>query len=363
MQNCILKTSAPLRFITKNIYWIAAVVILAGFVKHLLLLHDLFGFSWALSVYDAVSTMVVISGSIWSILLLVRSYPTKVTLYTYALLISLLAAVIATFADLQIIDLIVRAQKDSGPYLLWLKNSMPIRFLLIWVLFAWLATNAALRKNMQALNSRFQQHTDAAALLKEAELFKLRQQLQPHFLYNSLNSISALVMISPDRAQEMIGKLSDFLRGSVRREAEEHIPIAEELRYIESYLAIESVRFGDRLKVNFEKDYDDKAVMPPFLFQPILENAIKFGLYGKTGEVAITISIRIEHGMLILKIVNPYDPDSQPPKGTGFGLTGVGRRLYLLYGRTDLLETIKEHDTFTTILKIPQGNVQGNTDR
>lgn len=306
--------------------------------------------------------MSVISGAVWGILLLVRSYPTKVTLYVYALLASLMMAFMAATVDLHLLDFVVRTEKDSGPYLVWLRDSLPVRFLIMWILFSWIATNAALRKNMQALNSRFQQHTDAAALLKEAELFKLRQQLQPHFLYNSLNSISALVLISPDRAQEMIGKLSDFLRGSVRREAEDHLPITEELRYIESYLAIESVRFGDRLRIIFEKEFGDKAIMPPFLFQPILENAIKFGLYGKTGEVEINISIKEGDGMLQLKIVNPYDEDAQPPRGTGFGLAGVGRRLYLLYARTDLLETIKEENTFTTILKIPQPHVQGNTD-
>jgi LytS/YehU family sensor histidine kinase len=220
-----------------------------------------------------------------------------------------------------------------------------------------MSTNAALRKNMQALNSRFLQHNDAAELLKEAELFKLRQQLQPHFLYNSLNSINALVMISPDKAQEMIGKLSDFLRGSVKREGEDIISVNEEIVYIESYLAIESVRFGDRLSVSFEKDYSEKATIPPFLFQPILENAIKFGLYGKTGKVQISINIKEEDNTLMLTITNPYDISYMPPKGTGFGLKGVGRRLYLLYARTDLLETSNDGQNFTTILKIPQNHV------
>ena len=226
-----------------------------------------------------------------------------------------------------------------------------------------MSTNAALNKNITALNNRFQQHADAAELLKEAELFKLRQQLQPHFLYNSLNSINALVMISPERAQDMIGKLSDFLRGSVKREAEDTILISEELVYIESYLAIESVRFGDRLQVIFEKDFNEKATIPPFLFQPILENAIKFGLYGRTGEVKINISIREIGQMAIFKVSNPYDPDSQPPRGTGFGLQGIARRLYLLYARADLLETEKNDNEFVTTLKIPQPHVQSHIDR
>ena len=164
-------------------------------------------------------------------------------------------------------------------------------------------------------------------------------------------------MIAPDSAQEMIGKLSDFLRSSVKRESEDFLPVSEELGYIQSYLAIESVRFGDRLQVHIEKEYTDDAVLPPFLLQPILENAIKFGLYGKTGAVSIMIHIALEDEMLVLTIVNPYDADTQPPKGTGFGLEGIRRRLYLLYARTDLLETHKDDHSFTTILKIPQHHV------
>lgn len=346
-----------MRFFNKNIHWILSLLIAVGAAKHAYLLHDVFGFSWNISVSDSACNMLVLALSVWSAVLLIKAYPTKVTLYTYALLMSLGLAVISVLAEMQVLSWVLRKEADYTNYISWLKGTLPVRFTLLWIFYSWIATNAALRKNMSALDNRYQQHTDAAELLKEAELFKLRQQLQPHFLYNSLNSINALVLISPDKAQEMIGKLSDFLRGSVKREAEDLIPVNEELTYIESYLAIESIRFGDRLKVNFEKTYSPDSKIPPFLFQPILENAIKFGLYGKTGEVNISITIYDEAGLLVLKITNPYDPNLQPPRGTGFGLAGVGRRLYLLYARTDLLETIKGDTEFTTILKIPQQNV------
>jgi LytS/YehU family sensor histidine kinase len=163
-------------------------------------------------------------------------------------------------------------------------------------------------------------------------------------------------MISPEKAQEMIGKLSDFMRGSVKREGEEVVKLEDELNYIESYLSIESVRFGDRLRVNLVKNIRSNDCIPPYLFQPILENAIKFGLYGNTGQVNIDIEIERTEEVLTLKISNPYDPLVQPPRGTGFGLKAVGRRLYLVFARTDLLETHKDNNTFTTILKIPQSN-------
>lgn len=329
--------------------------------KHVLILHNVLGFTWSVALQDGGISTAILSLSIWGILLLIRAYPTTAAITLYALFVALLMAGLTALAEYETLRWWVRSDNDI--YGDWLLHTLPVRFLIIWIFNIWVATVSAFRKNMAALDARFQKQTDASILLKEAELFKLRQQLQPHFLYNSLNSISALIMISPDRAQEMIGKLSDFLRSSVKRESENTLPIAEELRYIQSYLAIESVRFGDRLQVHFEKEYTDDATIPPFLLQPILENAIKFGLYGNTGTVDIVIHIALEGPLLEITITNPFDPDMQPPKGTGFGLEGIQRRLYLLYARTDLLETQKHDNLFTTILKIPQQHVQGSTDR
>jgi LytS/YehU family sensor histidine kinase len=165
----------------------------------------------------------------------------------------------------------------------------------------------------------------------------------------------------------MVGKLSDFLRNSVRREGKEHIPIEDELAYIEAYLAIEAVRFGDRLRLEYDKTHAGSATIPPFLLQPLLENAIKFGLYGITGAVTIKMNISVDANNLIITITNPYDMSSKPLAGTGFGLEGIRRRLYLIYGRTDLLETKpkddQNHPVFTTTLKIPQRDVQADINR
>lgn len=327
----------------------------------MLILHNVLHFEWSLSLQDGIISTAILSGGVWGILLLIRAYPTTAAITLYALFAALLMAGVVTLVEYETLRWTVNSLNNT--YTDWLVHTLPIRFLIIWIFNIWVATVSAFRKNMAALDSRFQKQTDASILLKEAELFKLRQQLQPHFLYNSLNSINALIMISPERAQEMIGKLSDFLRSSVKRESEQTLPIAEELRYIQSYLAIESVRFGNRLQVHFEQEYTDDATIPPFLLQPILENAIKFGLYGNTGIVNIIIHIVLEGSMLVITITNPYDPNMQPPKGTGFGLEGIQRRLYLLYARADLLETQKDEQYFTTILKIPQQHVQSNTDR
>ncbi len=350
-----------MRSIKKNIHWLVLLLMLIVLAKHVFILYGVLHFDWNLALKDAICSCVILSLSSWGIILLIRAYPTSAAITVYGLVAALIISSITVGAEFETLKWLIGIENE--PYKLWLKETLLVRFLFIWLFNSWVATISALRKNISTLDSRFQQQTDASILLKEAELFKLRQQLQPHFLYNSLNSINALINIAPDRAQEMIGKLSDFLRSSVKRESEETLPIADELLYIQSYLDIESVRFGDRLQVHFEKEYTDDSVMPPFLLQPIIENAIKFGLYARTGAVSITIHIELDGPLLTITVTNPFDPDTQPPRGTGFGLEGVKRRLYLLYARTDLLETSSDGSNFTTILKIPQHYVQGNIDR
>lgn len=192
-------------------------------------------------------------------------------------------------------------------------------------------------------------------LSKDAELAQLRQQLQPHFLFNSLNSINALVVSQPQKAREMVLQLSEFLRGTIRKDSQSWITLEEELNYLKMYLDIERVRFGHRLAVEFLVEKELNTVkLPQLLIQPLVENAIKHGLYGVTGEVKIEISGRKEGNYFILEVRNPFDMESTAPEGTGFGLSSVERRLFLLFGRTDLLESGQEGEYFRVKLKIPQ---------
>ncbi|MFC3417210.1 sensor histidine kinase [Algoriphagus hitonicola] len=192
-------------------------------------------------------------------------------------------------------------------------------------------------------------------LSKEAELTQLRQQLQPHFLFNSLNSINALVVSESKKAREMVLQLSDFLRGTIRKDHQTWISLEEELAYLKLYLEIEKVRFGHRLQVEFEVSEEASQMqLPQLLIQPLLENAIKHGLYGITGEVNILIKAAKKQNYLIIMIENPYDPETPAQDGTGFGLSSVERRLYLLFGRNDLLTKEAKNSTFSIELKIPQ---------
>ncbi|XZF14107.1 sensor histidine kinase [Chitinophagaceae bacterium MMS25-I14] len=327
------------------------VIFAAGVIK-VTLKHV--GGTWGmeLAAADAGISIALLLLGTWGLLIGVNAYPTRVGAQLYSFLVAVALAGIVTLIDVQLLRW--WAAPADRDFTQWVGTTTLIRFFVSVICFGWIASMASLQKRMAKLEKDFRQQADASSLLREAELFKLRQQLQPHFLYNSLNSISALVLIQPDKAQEMIGRLSDFLRSSVKREANDKIAIAQELEYIEAYLSIEAVRFGDRLEVQVHKDNLDDAVIPPFLLQPVLENAIKFGLYGKTGHVKIVVHMALEADMLMIYIINPFDENLKPPSGTGFGLDSIRRRLYLLYARTDLLETQTDEDLFTTIIKIPQ---------
>ncbi len=239
-----------------------------------------------------------------------------------------------------------------------LHHSLSIRFSITFLLLGCVTMISVLWYNQKEQKENEERKTDAEKLAKEAELFKLRQQLQPHFLFNSLNSINALIGSRPEEARKMVQQLSDFLRGTIKKEETQWVTLQEELQYLQLYLDIEKVRFGNRLATEIEIDETIKEMkLPALLLQPIVENAIKFGLYDTTGDTVIRIYAGKEEDNLVIKVQNPFDPETSSPKsGTGFGLKSVQRRLYLLFARTNLLTTEAKQNIFTTIVKIPQAS-------
>ena len=244
----------------------------------------------------------------------------------------------------------------DAAYVGFLNKSLPVRFFIAFLITGWMALINWLLFTFQENSANEQRKTDADRLAKDAELYKLRQQLHPHFLFNSLNSISALTGTRPEEARKMIEQLADFLRGTLKNDEKMQVNLAEELRYLQLYLDIEKVRFGHRLNAEIKTtEASLKEIIPQMLLQPLVENAIKFGLYDTTGDVIIAINSKLENNLLTITIQNPFDPQTAATRqGTGFGLTSVTRRLYLLYARKDLLETKAEGNVFTTTIIIPQ---------
>jgi len=252
--------------------------------------------------------------------------------------------------------LLILALGNNDGYNSFLDHSLIIRGSIGFLLLGCVTLISVLWYNWEEQKENEKRNADAEKLAKEAELFKLRQQMQPHFLFNSLNSINALIGRSPEEARKMVQQLSDFLRGTLKKEETQWVTLHEEQQYLQLYLDIEKVRFGNRLATTVEMDEATQQLkLPALLLQPVVENAIKFGLYDTIGDTVIRIYAGKEENDLVIKVMNPFDPETSSPKqGTGFGLKSVQRRLYLLFGRNDLLVTEAKENIFTTIVKIPQ---------
>jgi two-component system, LytTR family, sensor kinase len=272
--------------------------------------------------------------------------------FWYVLVISLVISLIWLGLTKLILGIIFRDEQYNSI----LDRSMLLRFAIAFLITGCMAMVSMIWYTQKEQKEMDKRKIEAEKLAKDAELYKLRQQLQPHFLFNSLNSISALTGTQPEKARHMIQQLSDFLRGTLRKEDHQWSTLKEEFEYLELYLDIEKVRFGYRLQTKIQ--CDEKALqmkLPSLLLQPVVENAIKFGLYDTVGEVMITIKAEAKNNSLEVMVCNPFDPETaQPLQGTGFGLASIKRRLFLLFLRHDLLNTSTKENKFITVVEIPQ---------
>ena len=191
---------------------------------------------------------------------------------------------------------------------------------------------------------------------REAELRALRAQIHPHFLFNSLNSINALIAARPEEARRLCVGLADFLRRSLTVGSRESIPLAEELNLAEQLLSIEKVRFGDRLShVVVADDAARACVVPPLLLQPLVENAVTHGIAQMLEGGEIRIEAERRGPELRIAIVNPRDADAPGRRGTGIGLQNVRRRLLALHGPAADVQTLPGPSTFRVELRLPAG--------
>ncbi|HEY8551092.1 MAG TPA: histidine kinase [Vicinamibacterales bacterium] len=189
----------------------------------------------------------------------------------------------------------------------------------------------------------------------DAELRALRAQLTPHFLFNSLNSISALTSTDPAAARRMCLMLGDFLRGTLQMGSQDRIPLSQELALIDQFLAIEQVRFGDRLRI--ERDIEPPALrctVPPLIVQPLAENALRHGVAQLLEGGTVRIEARLDGPRLRVAIENPVETGARPkPTRTGVGLENVRRRLDATYGRDALLIATAANGRYRAELSMP----------
>ncbi|MGH9363675.1 MAG: sensor histidine kinase [Thermoanaerobaculia bacterium] len=200
--------------------------------------------------------------------------------------------------------------------------------------------------------------TQRKILAREAELTALKAQLQPHFLFNSLNSISALTSTDPTRARQMCVSLAEFFRKSLAVEERKSIPIGEELSLAKSYLEVEQIRFGERLTVEERIEEPERRwLVPPLLLQPLIENAVRHGIGTLVKGGVVRIEVARAGGRLRIVVSNPFDPDVLPAgSGRGLGLRLVRDRLLAAYGPDAIFATKKLEGVHLAILSIPVRN-------
>ncbi len=191
-------------------------------------------------------------------------------------------------------------------------------------------------------------------LVTQAELKSLKFQINPHFIFNSLNSMSALTVINPEKARSMILKLADFLRYTLASNERQSTSLAEELKNIRLYLEIEKIRFEDKFEFIENIDNDCQTIkVPSMILQPLFENAIKHAVYEALEKVTLNLTAKIKNDYLEIKVENNFDGNVIYKPGTGIGLSNIKSRMELFYNQKDLINIIKKENLFSVTMYIP----------
>jgi sensor histidine kinase YesM len=242
--------------------------------------------------------------------------------------------------------------KDNNKYL---KDGLPSKIFLGYVMYAIYLVFFYAVNYYQSLKEKIKKESEYKALIREAELQALKSQINPHFLFNSLNSISSLTVSNPEKAQEMVINLSTFMRYSLMHNEKEMVSFSRELENIKLYLSIEKVRFGKKLNAEFEIDaHCMEAEIPNMILQPLYENAIKYGVYETTDQVTIKTSCICDGNILKITIVNDYESNTIKRRGEGIGLRNIKKRMEIIYNNPDLMKVTDHKTSFEVQLIIPQ---------
>jgi hypothetical protein len=224
-----------------------------------------------------------------------------------------------------------------GALLFWLVS------VFFYLLIAFDASKDAERENVEL-----------SLLAREAELRALRAQIDPHFIFNSLHSISSLTATDAAAARRMCLLLADFLRETLRLGGNDQIPLSEELALADRFLAIEQVRLGDRLRITRETDAGAAGcLVPPLLLQPLVENAVNHGIAQLVDGGTIRMAATRTGSTLTITLENPCDPERARTRGVGLGLELLRKRLTNQYGATDAVYAQEREGEFRVEIRIP----------
>jgi len=223
------------------------------------------------------------------------------------------------------------------------------------LIYIFLTINFYLVVYYEAFRSRKLRQAQLDQNLRSAELNMLKAQINPHFIFNSLNSVSSLALTEPQKAHEMVIQLADFLRYTIQKNADQLVSLEQEIEAIGLFMAIEKTRYGERLNIEIAcEEATKKMKLPALILQPLIENAVKYSLHESAKDSQIKVKCKGGNDLLKVTVVNNFDSTAISKKGEGIGLANVKARLTLVYNREDLLIITKDNNMFKVEISFPQ---------
>jgi two-component system, LytTR family, sensor kinase len=334
------------------IWWLVWIFLALG---QSLLFYFAYGSFDNIVIADSIISFLIFSGialSVWyPFSYFNRGNTRKTTLISNLLLSGAISVFLWIIISKFIMSLVITRPEYYNKY--W-EATLPYRITIGGFIYGLVILTYYLFESLENLSERIAREARLESLVRETELKMLRSQINPHFLFNSLNSISSLTVTNPEKAREMIVKLSEFMRYSLSRKDEQPVTLECELENLRLYLDIEKVRFGDKLTTEENIDAGCLSIkVPVLLLQPLYENAVKHGVYESTGGVGIVTTAKIMGEYMEIIISNNYEPGQYSIKGTGTGLLNVTRRIQLYSGGRGFIETAGENGIYTVRLYIP----------
>ncbi len=268
------------------------------------------------------------------------------------------AATIIVFLWEHIYNTVITFLSRDQEHLLFVKDSFFWNLFIGYLLYTVIVSLYYINIYYNNYKEKVEREAELKTLVKEAELKNLKFQINPHFIFNSLNSIKSLTSLDPEKAGLMTLKLADFLRYTLSNNIKQQNKLTEELYNVKLYLDIEKIRFEDKFEYVEEiEELCHNLLVPNMILQPLYENAIKHAVYETLDKVIIKLTCKKEGEYVKITLQNNFDSAAPAKRGEGVGLANIKERLHLIYNRNNLFEAKRKEGHFTVSILIPQNEL------
>lgn len=266
----------------------------------------------------------------------------------------LVASTVIVFIWEHIYTTLISFLSSDPEHLIFVQNSFYWNLFIGYLLYAVIVSLYYINIYYNNYKEKVEREAELKTLVKEAELKNLKFQINPHFIFNSLNSIKSLTSIDPEKAGLMTLKLADFLRYTLSNNIKQKNKLIEELYNVKLYLDIEKIRFEDKFEYVEEiEDLCNNLLVPNMILQPLYENAIKHAVYETLDKVSIKLSCKRDGDYARITLTNNFDNIASGRKGEGVGLVNIKERLKLIYGKENLFDVKRRDKEFIVSILIP----------